>query len=350
MVVIVITHLNVIFGELGMQGRQIPLPGDYSFTSAAELFFLLSGYMVGMIYVARGKVFAKSPQRAFEIYRINFAAFAGALALAWLGGAELAKVTDTDYVFAEPLRGVIEFALMRQHPYLLGVLQVYVLLMLITPLAALLMRRSDYLLASLSIALYLAVQFFPSFNLYGGAPHDEPRQWNFNPVAWQLLYCGGMILGRKRLHMRLFDWIAADIRRPALLILLVLAFMTLHRLDVWDIIDIPATEKTNLGALRIANSAVLLSGLAAAVVLGSRYLGAWPLQLLAMLGRQTLSCYAASIVLTYAVALSWLLLGKQYVHYFPLAAVLMLSLLAVAYGRERLSSRPRERDAAKAST
>ena len=339
MVVIAITHFNVLFASLGMQGRQIPLPGDFSFTSAAEIFFILSGYMVGMVYVARGDVFAKSVQRAFEIYRVNIAAFVGAILLAWFGGTELAQTTDADYTLAQPLRGVVEFIVMRQHPYLLGVLQIYVLLMLVTPVVAYLIRRSDLLVAGLSIGLYLSIQLFPAFNLYGGGPHDVPRQWNFNPFAWQLLYFGGMVLGQRRTHVHVFDWIAGGYWRQVSLIALPLLCVALHRLDVWDIIDIPATDKTSLGPVRILNSLVLLGGLSALIILSERYLETWPLRLVALLGRQTLYAYAASIVLTYGLGLIWLRLGKHDLLYFPLAAALMLLLIAVSYWRERLGAR-----------
>ncbi|MBI2253685.1 MAG: OpgC domain-containing protein [Proteobacteria bacterium] len=344
--VIALTHLNVIFDNLGMQERQLPVPGDFSFTSAAELFFLLSGYMVGMIYLGRGNVVAKTITRAGEIYRINFVAFAIALAIAWFGGAELATATDADYTLAAPLRGIVEFLLMRQHPYLLGVLQVYVILMLLTPLAAGLLARSPYLLAIPSLALYLAVQIYPEWNLYGGGPHDMPRVWNFNPLAWQLPFCAGMMAGRVRLHTHAFKWIGAEAWRPWALIAVAIVFVVLHRLDVRDLIDIPFTDKANLGVTRLVNTAILLGGLAALLALGRSYLGWWPFRLLAMLGRQTLYCYAASIVLTYAVGWMWLSSGRAYLAYFASAVCLIALLLAVAYGRERLTKRPQQPAAA----
>ncbi|MDY0874144.1 OpgC domain-containing protein [Dongia rigui] len=343
MAVIALTHLNVIFDNLGMQQRQLPVPGDFSFTSAAELFFLLSGYMVGMVYVGRGNVVAKTLSRAGEIYRINLAAFAVALAIAWLGGSELAAATDADYTLAAPLRGIVEFLLMRQHPYLLGVLQVYVLFMLLTPLAAALLQRSTYLLALLSLALYIAVQLSPHWNFYGGGPHDTPRAWNFNPFAWQLPYCIGMIAGTARWHVSLLNWIGARSWRAWGLLGIAIGFTVLHRLDVRDLIDIPFTDKASLGVTRLVNTAILLGALAALLVICRGYLGWWPFRLLSMLGRQTLYCYAASIVITYAVGWAWLSSGRAYSVYFLSAAALMIVLLAVAYGRERLTKRPPQR-------
>jgi hypothetical protein len=343
MAVIALTHLNVIFDNLGMQERQLPVPGDFSFTSAAELFFLLSGYMVGMVYVGRGTVVAKTVARAGEIYRINLAAFAVALAIAWLGGSELSAATDADYTLASPLRGVIEFLLMRQHPYLLGVLQVYVLFMLLTPLAATLLKRSPYLLALPSLALYVAVQFNPDWNFYGGGPHDTPRAWNFNPLAWQLPYCVGMIAGTARWHASALHWVEAKGWRPWMLLVIAVGFTVLHRLDVRDLIDIPFTDKASLGVTRLVNAAILLGALAAMLVICRGYLTWWLFRLLSMLGRQTLYCYAASIVITYAVGWAWLSSGRAYSVYFLSAAALMALLLAVAYGRERLAKRPQQR-------
>ena len=75
------------------------------------------------------------------------------------------------------------------------------------------------------------------------------------------------------------------------------------------------------------------------IILSERYLETWPLRLVALLGRQTLYAYAASIVLTYGLGLIWLRLGKHDLLYFPLAAALMLLLIAVSYWRERLGAR-----------
>ena len=346
MAVIALTHLNVIFDNLGMQERQLPVPGDFSFTSAAELFFLLSGYMVGMVYLGRGTVMAKTIARAGEIYRINLAAFVAALAIAWLGGTELAAATDADYTLAAPFRGVVEFLLMRQHPYLLGVLQVYVLFMLLTPLAAALLARSPYLLAVPSVALYIAVQLYPDWNFYGGAPHDDPRVWNFNPLAWQLPYCVGMIAGSIRWHAGALDWVGAKRWRPWLLLFIALGFAVLHRLDVRDLIDIPFTDKSSLGVTRLVNTAILLGALAALLVLGRNYLDWRPFRLLSMLGRQTLYCYAASIIITYGIGWAWLGSGRAYPVYFMSAVALMALLVIVAYGRERLAKKPRHAVAA----
>lgn len=340
MAVITLTHLNVVFDNLGMQQRQIPVPGDFSFTSAAELFFMLSGYMVGMVYFGRNNLLAKTVSRAGEIYRINLAAFVAALAIAWLGGPELAAATDADYTLAAPFRGIIEFLLMRQHPYLLGVLQVYVLFMLLTPCAAGLLKRSPYLLAIPSFALYLAVQFDPDWNFYGGGPHDTPREWNFNPLAWQLPYCIGMIAGSVRWHVSAFHWVEAKAWRHWALLAIAVTFTVLHRLDVRDVIDIPFTDKSSLGVTRLINTAILLGALAALLVIARRYLGRWPFRLLSMLGRQTLYCYAASIVITYAIGWAWLSSGRAYAVYFLGAAILMVLLLVVAFGRDRLARRP----------
>jgi hypothetical protein len=340
MAVIALTHLNVIFDNLGMQQRQLPVPGDFSFTSAAELFFLLSGYMVGMVYLGRANLVAKTVGRAGEIYRINLAAFVLALAIAWLGGIELAAATDADYTLADPFRGIVEFLVMRQHPYLLGVLQVYVLFMLLTPLAATLLSRSPYLLAVPSLALYLAVQFVPDWNFYGGGPHDMPRVWNFNPLAWQLPYCLGMVAGHARWHAAALNWVEAKSWRPWALLGVAFGFAVLHRLDVRDLIDIPFTDKASLGATRLVNTAILLGALAALLAIGRRYLDWWPFRLLSMLGRQTLYCYAASIVLTYSIGWAWVGSGRAYFVYFAGAAALMVLLLTVAYGREKLARRP----------
>jgi hypothetical protein len=69
-----------------------------------------------------------------------------------------------------PIRwtGRAEFLLLRRPPELLGVLQLYVVLMLAVPAVAWLMRRVGPVVpAALSLGFYLAVQIMPGENLRG---------------------------------------------------------------------------------------------------------------------------------------------------------------------------------------
>jgi hypothetical protein len=346
MAVIAVTHLNHAFDSLGMRGRQFPVPGDYSFSSAAELFFLLSGYMVGMVYLDRGNLLSRSLRRAVEIYSINLLAFAAAIGIAWFSGSELAAATNANYTLSDPWRGVIEFLQMRQHPYLLGVLQIYVVLMLVTPLAGRLLNQSPYLLGAVSLSIYAVAQFYPELNLYGGDPDDMPRLWNFNPLAWQFPYCLGMLAGHARLHTQAFQWVSAARVRSLILLGIMFGLLILHRLHNYHFIEVPLIDKTNLGIIRMANTFATVGALVALLVLAGRCLRRQPFPLVSMLGRQTLYCYAASIPITYALAWMWLGAGRSYLAYGAALMALAVGLFAVAFIREKSARKHRARVAA----
>jgi hypothetical protein len=347
MVTIVLNHFQALLSELGLEGFAIPTLTNFGFSSAAEIFFLMSGWMVGLVYMRRPNRNAVVLKRGATIYGFNILAFVAAVLAAWLAGSAVAAATDVSFTLAHPLTEVLRFLVFLQHPYLLGVLMLYVVFMLVVPFAARLLDRWPALFVATSVAVYLFVQVIPEFNLPGGSPSGD-RQWNFNPFAWQLLFFIGMWLGKAGFHRTAFDYLAGRLWTTAALVCLLLLFAVLHRLDLRGFLSVPMTGKENLEPLRLIHATVVVATLAALIANAPASLKPL-LDWFALNGRQTLYCFTASIPLTYLAAGLWLGLGGGYFAYVGLAVVLVLAITLTALIAERwrrggapAASRPQE--------
>lgn len=338
MLTIAINHVGALFFELGYRGTQLPTLSTLSFSSAAELFFIMSGYMVGMVYLKRPNLAQKMFERAWKLYRFNIGTFlvAGLICLV-LALPALTRETGYGYLFAQPVVGTVRFLLLLQQPYLLGVLQVYVLFMLLTPLVVRCFDRAPWMTVGALLALYAAAQLFPWFNLPGGAPEGD-WEWQFNPFAWQLAFFGGALAGKYKIHGPVFGWLTAHkLRAWAAVMLLplcvLLFFAKQHGLPM------PWTGKEALQPVRFATSLLVLAGLMGGLVLLRPFLDSAPFRVLGITGSQTLNCYVASIPATYLAGAIWIHAGRSTEVYFLMVALVTAFVVAVAYVSTRMRRR-----------
>jgi hypothetical protein len=337
MVTIAINHMGFLLGGVGYRGVNIPTLTAFGFSSSAEIFFLLSGYMVGMVYLNKANLRTKVFSRAARIYVYNLFGFISVLVLAGALPAPVVEATNLDYTLAHPSTAGLMFLAFLQHPYLLGVLQLYVLFMLLTPAAAALATRQEYVLIAISAMLFLATKWFPQFNLPGGAPEGD-WLWNFNPFAWQFLFFMGMLLGRRRCHESFFRWLDHSIKRPVLVFIVFGIFAIVFRLQMGGSLSPVLVSRTNLGFLNLLHSFVGVTTMAALATLLLRY-AKWPANKLAAIGKNTLECYVASIPLTYAMAALWLQLPHHLAAYFLANVLVVAGILCVAEIKIRLAHR-----------
>jgi hypothetical protein len=349
MVTIAINHTSAMFMALGMKGPAIPTLTSFSYSSAAELFFLLSGYMVGLIYFRRDDIILKLLKRSGKIYLYNLLAFLLAIPLAYWGGEALMAATGADHTVDAPLVGTVQFMLLRQHPDLLGVLSLYVLLMLLAPVFVPLLRRMGTAFLIPVALIYAAVQFVPGLNLPGGTP-GEDGLWNFNPFAWQFLFFAGMVAGKNRLHEAMFRLLDAHRGAAWALLGLLVITMAIRFADKHSGFDAPWTDKTNLEPVRMLHALVVVGGLASAFTLLKPFLDLAPFRWLALNGRHTLQCYVASIIATYAAAAFAARTGASlYPMYLSACVTILAVITATAYWMDnkgafrltRLASNPK---------
>jgi hypothetical protein len=171
----------------------------FALADAAEVFVVLAGYAAGTVYgraldrqgwpVAAGATMRRAAvvYVAHIVLVVAFAALVSAisemLGESYIYNAKLAPLGDPGF------EGVQQFLLLRFQPFNMDILPLYVVLL--TLLAAVLpLLRSPGFLLGLSFAIYVAAQVL-TLNL----PKWPEEHWFFNPLAWQLLFFIGVVLG-----------------------------------------------------------------------------------------------------------------------------------------------------------
>ncbi len=178
------------------------------YTSAAEIFYFLSGLVFGMIS-ARDE-FGFAIKRIFKRTLVLYAAAVG------MGLGFLLLGVFTDLVLWNDLQTQIPNSSPRLQAYLVGMLTLhnafhgsqilvqYVLYMLFVPLAVwALKEKKGWWVAGVSFGVYLISQLFPG-RVY--LPFDV----YFNLAAWNIIFFSGLVIGYHR--RELANWTA---RLPA---------------------------------------------------------------------------------------------------------------------------------------
>jgi hypothetical protein len=194
---------------------------NFALCDATEIFVLLAGYAGGIAYGgtmrANGWLYAAADviRRAWTLYIAHiflfviFAAQVG-LSAAALDRADYLDEIHLDVLGEAPYRALFEALTLHFQPAYLNILPLYVVILLMFA-AALPLLRWPWLLASLSLTVYMAARLF-NLNLSswtGGG-------WFFNPLTWQLLFMMGAILAyapgeAPRRHVKWIDAVSLAI-------------------------------------------------------------------------------------------------------------------------------------------
>lgn len=196
---------------------------NFSVFDAAELFVLLSGYLVGMVWLitetreGRRAAQWRFARRAFQVWR---ALVVGAVVMALLSAALLAAGWPhtaiwnryAAWIIENPLGYIGTVAFMWMQPNLLDVLALYVLLIASVPVLVPLLQRWPWAFAAASLGLWWVA---PVINAM--IPNQNPRGLLFDPFGWQMLFFSGVAMGlfRDRImaallpHARLVTVVAA---------------------------------------------------------------------------------------------------------------------------------------------
>ncbi|RYJ03647.1 MAG: OpgC domain-containing protein, partial [Acetobacteraceae bacterium] len=167
---------------------------------ATEGFVLLAGYAAGLAYGAtldrRGWAFAAAAllRRVGTLYVAHIFLFVVFTAQVGYSAAALESSAYLDElhldVFGEqPYLALLQALLLRFQPAFLDILPLYIVLLLLLVPALPLLRRPGLLLG-LSGLVYVLVRLL-DLNL----PNWTGGGWFFNPLAWQVLFFTGALLG-----------------------------------------------------------------------------------------------------------------------------------------------------------
>jgi hypothetical protein len=187
-------------------------------------------------------------------------------------------------------------------PTYLDILPLYIVMLLIFPAVLFFLRRLPLVALVPSVLVYLAVQVF-DLNLPSYPPGND---WTFNPLAWQLLFILGAVLGgaqtRSSERARLVEiayWPSLVI---AAVILVIRLSWTFHGL--WD--AVPALllrylwpiNKSNLSPLRLVSFFAVVMLVARWVAPQAGFLRSAAARPLVLCGRHSLEIFCLSILLS----------------------------------------------------
>ncbi|MBI3513547.1 MAG: OpgC domain-containing protein [Proteobacteria bacterium] len=176
---------------------------NFGFSDASEWFIFLSGYAGAYVFAlrrARNGYFYAAIQmlrRVWTLYVAHIFVFVLYTAQVSFTASSFNNPLYFDELnlgafLQEPHVAVMEALLLRFQPPYLDILPLYIVLMLIAPLAFALPARYGWTAIAGSGVLYLCVQLF-HWQLQG---YPDNRPWTFNPLAWQALFALGALLGR----------------------------------------------------------------------------------------------------------------------------------------------------------
>ena len=174
---------------------------NFSIFDAAELFVLLSGFLVGMVWQSvERRQGARAAQwrfarRAFEVWR---ALVFGGMVMALVSAGLLALGLDHTAIWHQYAVWVVEnplgflgvLATLWLQPNLLDVLAVYVILLASVPLLVPMMQRYLPGFAAASFAVWCLAPVLNAF-----VPNHRPGGLLFNPFGWQMLFFSGIAMG-----------------------------------------------------------------------------------------------------------------------------------------------------------
>jgi hypothetical protein len=206
LVFMMITHLHVngayLLGYLHFN--------QITFADSAQAFIFLSGLLVGLIGVKQqgregtGPVAGRFWRRALELYAWHLALLVLVLALAWMAPAGWFAWRDwLQHLLVQGGPYVGATATLLYQPTYLDILPQYILYLLAAPaLVHLVAKGRAGLVLALSLGVWLAVQLGLDAPLAAWV-QEQVRfsgqavtlRTAFNPLAWQLLFVLGLVLG-----------------------------------------------------------------------------------------------------------------------------------------------------------
>lgn len=172
---ITINHYQFFVSQLGYDFVQFQTLTHLGYSSAAELFFLMSGYLVGLLYIPAGRdismqsVAARLIGRACYLLVMNCFLFVAVLGTAHFWGDETRRLLGLYGAQEDPYNVAFHVLRLGYHIPLLGILNFYVIMMVAAVPFIWVMRRNISLAITLSVLAYIVSQIFPEFSRWAAA-------------------------------------------------------------------------------------------------------------------------------------------------------------------------------------
>jgi hypothetical protein len=343
LITITINHITGFTDRMHMAGMQFPTLTLWGFSSAAEIFFLLSGYLVGAVYFDAAKdpplrtFAAKVWRRAGTLYVYNLVLFLALLPLC-LRSHDLARLSFYDWFIRGGPSTIFDFLILYTQPYCLEILVTYMVLLASAPVFAVLLRLHPAVAVAVSVVLYWFAHEHAWFNLVGGTPVGDWR-WNFNPASWQLVFFGAMAAGRYRLLARMerlaegnWHWLV-----PPLLLFVGLTFLFLAQ--SWYSFQVLYQSKIRIGPIRVVHALSVCWLIMTILWMWPRLQRTWLMRQCAVIGSNSLQSFVVCVALSYAAGFIWMEYLPVHAAYIALCilTVVLLGLFSNVYMRWKQS-------------
>lgn len=346
LITITINHITGFTDRMGMVGRQFPTLTLWGFSSAAEIFFLVSGYLVGAVYFSAAKnppipAFAsKVWVRAGKLYIYNLVLFLVLLPMCWIS-RDMARLSFYRYFFTGGPPTFGQFLILYIQPYCLEILVTYIVLLTMAPLFAIMLRAQAIVAVLLSIALYWYAHQNPGFNIPGGSPLGD-WGWNFNPASWQALFFVAMAAGR----YRLLDRLREKTRNSWLWLfvpwIIFAAFTWLYLAQDWYNFSVMYQSKVRVGPVRAGHALSVCWAVMSLFWKWPHLQQLWIFRQCAVIGSNSLQTFVACVAISYAAGFIWIEYLRSHEAYIILCigSVITLGMFANSYHSwQRLSTK-----------
>jgi len=175
---------------------------NFGYTDSAELFVLLAGWSLRILVDSQPRSLTplrlslRLGGRAVSIYAAQLVITTIAIALTataalMLNNALILQWNNAAAVFDEPVTAHIGIVILSHQLGYFDILPLYVVLMMMGPIIGLIYRYVPAALLPLSLAIWAATLTFgvniPTWPVEG--------RWFFDPLAWQLIFVTGFVLG-----------------------------------------------------------------------------------------------------------------------------------------------------------
>lgn len=284
---------------------------NFALCDATEVFVLTAGYAAGIVYGRamdrQGWLYAAADaiRRSWTLYVAHIFLFVVFTAQVSYSAKALDRANYLDEIHLDvlgenPYRALFEALTLHFQPSYLNILPLYIALIMFFAMVMPLLRWPKIMLG-LSVALYAT-----SRTLDWNLPSWTGDGWYFNPLAWQLLFIFGAVLGYApglvgKGHKRVMDITAA----------IVLIF---GLLEVWLVKDRPeitahmpfalarelvSIDKTGLHPFRLASILMLCWGAARLIPRQANWLRSRWASPLVMCGQHSLPVFCAGVFLSF---------------------------------------------------
>jgi len=310
LITITINHITGFTDRMRMPGMQFPTLTLWGFSSAAEIFFLLSGYLVGAVYFRadRNPTIAnfsvKLWRRAGKLYIYNLGLFLVLVPLA-MGSPNLARLSFYDYFLRLGPTSIIDFLTLYIQPYCLEILVTYMVLLGTAPIFAVLLRIHLFFALACSVLLYWYAHEHIWFNIVGGSPVGDWR-WNFNPASWQLIFFGAMAAGRYQLLARLERRAEGNWRWLIAPLLLFIGLTLLFLAQKWFSFQVLYQSKIRISPIRVIHAISVCWLVMSILWVWPRLQTGWLMRQCAVIGSNSLQTFVVSVALSYTAGYLWI--------------------------------------------